>query len=159
MARDMENIVIENARLIFRNFTGEASKFNRDGCRNFCVVIEDPEDAENLRSLGWNVRERPPREEGDDVLYYLQVTVGFGAYPPAVWLISGHRKTQLTEANIATLDFIDIKTADVVIRPYCWDVNGKSGVKAYLKAAYITQDSDGFAEKYADLEMSESTPW
>ena len=31
MSKRTENIVIENARLIFKNFAGEESKFNRKG--------------------------------------------------------------------------------------------------------------------------------
>ena len=54
------NIVMENARLIFKNFSGEESKFNRKGNRNFCVVL-DPEVADDLIKDGWNVRFLRPR--------------------------------------------------------------------------------------------------
>ena len=43
-----ENLVIENARLLFRNFSGRESKYNRAGQRNFCVYIEDAADAQKL---------------------------------------------------------------------------------------------------------------
>ena len=44
-----KNLVMENARLIFRNFSGNETRFNRNGNRNFCVIIDNPEQAEELR--------------------------------------------------------------------------------------------------------------
>ena len=39
---------IDDARIIHRNFSGVGSKFNREGDRNFSIIIEDEEQARAL---------------------------------------------------------------------------------------------------------------
>lgn len=151
MNKKLDNIVVENARLIFKNFAGEESKFNRAGNRNFCVIL-DGDSAEDLRQMGWNVKALRPREDEDEPTYYLQVTVAFGNFPPKVVMISGKTKTVLDEESINTLDYAEIANVDLIIRPYHWEVNGKEGIKAYLKTMYVTIEQDVFAGKYECLD-------
>lgn len=151
MARANNNIIIENARLIFKNFAGEQTKYNRAGNRNFCVIL-DHEVARDLLDDGWNVRYLNPREDEDEPTPYLQVAVAFGNIPPKITMISGKTKTPINEDTIDTLDYAEIANVDLIIRPYNWEVNGKTGVKAYLKTMYVEIEQDVFASKYDCLD-------
>jgi hypothetical protein len=151
MNERINDIVIENAHIIFRNFSGEESKFNREGNKNFCVVIDDPEQAQMLAEDGWNVKILRPREEGDEPTHYIQVTVSYANVPPHVMLIASHNKTILDDESIGTLDFAEFKNVDLIIRAYQWSINNKSGVKAYLKSMYVTINEDPLAEKYTNI--------
>ena len=149
----LSDISISGARLLFKNFSGKPGDFNPAGNRNFCVAL-DPDIAEQLREDGWNVKQSKSKEEGLPPLLYLPVTVRFSNYPPKIVMITSHGKTKIDEDEVNTLDWADIKNADVVINPYQYEVNGRSGVKAYLKALYITIEEDEFESKYMDVPDS-----
>jgi hypothetical protein len=154
--RNTEKLVIENARIIFRNFSGKESKFNKDGNRNFCVIIDDPAQAQSLAEGGWNVRILNPRDTDDEPLHYLQVSVGFDYFPPKIYLLTSKSKTELDEASLESLDYAEIKSVDLSIRPYHWEVNGKSGIKAYLKTLYVTIEEDEFQDKHYHESYAEA---
>lgn len=148
-----KNIVIENARIGFRNFSGKEGKFNPAGRRNFCVFLET-DLAKELDSDGWNVRWLQPRDETEEPQPYLQVAVSFDNIPPKVILVTKKSKTPLDESSVDILDWAEIENVDLIIRPYNWDVNGKGGVKAYIKTMYVTIVEDEFESKYYDVPDS-----
>lgn len=145
-----ETLLIEDARLMFRNFAGKQQQFNNAGDRNFCVLL-DPPLAEKLTKDGWNVKFLKPREEGDEPTPYIQVKVEYEkGRPPRCVLVSSKGRNDLGASEVEILDAIDIKKADILIRPYHWQVNENSGIKAYLKTAFITMNEDELELMYAD---------
>ncbi len=150
MNKALDNLVIENARIIFRNFSGKEGKYNREGQRNFCVIIDDEKLAGTLAKDGWNVKALQPHDENEAPRHYISVAVSFKNSPPKIYMVARKKKTLLDEETVNTLDYADIHSADIVISPYLWEVNGKTGVKAYLKTMYVTIEEDVFADKYEE---------
>ena len=172
---DME---VSNAEIIFRNFSGRATDYNREGDRNFSVVISNPEQAVQMFNMGWNVQIRPKdantriemknacrtfeerieflrqRGELEDALFHLKVTVSYkyDDKAPKVWLYrtAVKKRELMKESNIGTLDKAEIENIDIVINPSFWQKNGRSGYMAFLKEAHVTIKESSFVEKYKD---------
>ena len=145
---------IDDARIVYRNFSGAPSKFNREGDRNFAVVIETQEQADALIAEGWNVKIKAPRDEGEDPFIYLPVKIKFNDRGPSVYLRSGKAMRKLSEDTVDVLDNVDILSVSMDLRPYDWEVNGKSGRTAYLQSINVTQEVDRFADMYAEVNDS-----
>lgn len=149
----MSEVTLENCRIVFRNFEGRETEFNREGDRNFHILLNDAE-AEAMLKDRWNVKHLKVREEGETPQAHIQVTVQYKGRPPEIYMIGEQtrKRTHLTEDTVEILDWVDIAMVDLILNPYEWVVNGKSGVKAYLKKMFITIKEDPLELKYAALE-------
>lgn len=150
MAPNDNTVTMEGVRIVFRNFSGKEGMYNREGDRNFSVLLDD-EIAEKMEADGWNIKRLKPREEGDEPQPYLQVSVNFRGRPPRIVMITSRGRTILGEDEVALLDWADISNVDLIVRPYEWAVNSKTGIKAYLQSIYVTIEEDDLERKYADL--------
>lgn len=150
MAAGDGTVVMENVRIIFRNFAGREGMYNREGDRNFCVLLDD-ETAGMMLKDGWNVKTLTAREEDEDDQAYLQISVNFKGKPPRVVMITSRGRTTLDEDSVELLDWADIRIADLIVRPYEWAVNGKTGIKAYLQSIFVTIDEDALELKYSEV--------
>jgi hypothetical protein len=146
-------VLMEGVRIIFRNFSGKEGQYNREGDRNFAVLLDDTV-ANAMAEDGWNVKWLKPREESEDEEQqaYLQVSVNFKGRPPRIVLVTSRGRTNLDEGSVEMLDWADIKAADLIVRPYEWSVNGKNGIKAYLQSIYVTIEEDALELKYAAMD-------
>lgn len=151
-------VLIEDARIVFKNFKGEEGPFNREGDRNFAVLLDDAL-ADELKADGWNVKYLKVREEnaaeGETPQAYVQVSVGYKNKPPNITLITSKNRTHLGEDEVEMLDWADIAHIDLIFQPYNWVVQEGTdrearGVKAYLKTMFVTIHEDELELKYAE---------
>ena len=151
---DDNTVLMEGVRLIFRNFAGKEDQYNKAGDRNFAVVLDNPV-AEAMAADGWNIKWLKPREEdeGETETPYLPVSLRFDVFPPNVVLVTSGSRTTLDESTIEMLDFADIINVDLIVRPYEWLVNGKGGIKAYVKTMFVTIEEDALVKKYNEQDM------
>jgi hypothetical protein len=155
MPANDNTVLMEGVKIIFRNFSGKEGQYNREGDRNFAVLLDD-EVAEAMASDGWNVKWLKPREDDEDEKEqaYLSVSLNFSkGRPPRVVMVTSRGRTVLGENEVELLDWADITNVDLIIRPYEWTVSGKSGVKAYLQSIYVTIEEDPLERKYSDLDQ------
>lgn len=142
------NRTLEDITIAFRNFAGKGDVYNREGVRNFAVFL-DPDTAAEMIAEGWNVKHLRVREEGDEPQAYIQATVSYKNRPPKICMVTSKSMTYLTEEEVELLDWADIETADVVLNPYEWEVNGRGGTKAYVHSLYVKIVEDYLQAKWS----------
>ena len=165
---------IDDARITYKNFTGAASKFNREGERDFTLIITDgtitdrngrtydataDEIAEALMNdtnrygAGWNVKIKPPRMEGERPFMSLKVKVRFTEWGPNCYLISRGNKVRLEEDTVHRLDKVAIGGCNLDIRPYDDVISGRPFRSAQLQGIEVYQRiQDRFAEEEYPME-------
>jgi hypothetical protein len=156
MPQPDNTVMMEGVRIIFRNFSGKEGQFNREGDRNFAVLLDEAV-ATAMAEDDWNVKWLNPREgeeEGETPQAYLPVSVNFKGRPPRIVLITSRGRTNLDEDSVEMLDWADIINVDLIVRPYAWNVNDKTGIKAYLQSIYVTIEEDALEQKYSEMHPS-----
>ena len=163
------DLVIRGARIGTgkgRNFSGQkrvvnGQVMNSEGNRNFLLML-DNEVAGPMIEDGWNVKFTHPRDEDEEPTPYISVDANFGKFPPEVWKKTpSSNPVKLDEEDMAALDEDHIIEANVVVHPRRYDVQGKVGVKAYLRRLLVTVAEDEFADYFAKntpYEDEESFP-
>ena len=146
-------VLMEGVRIIFRNFSGREGQYNREGDRNFAVLLDDKV-ANAMAEDNWNVKWLRPRNEDEEETpqAYLPIAVNFKGRPPRIVLVTSRGRTHLDEDSIEMLDWADILNVDLIVRPYEWTVNNKSGIKAYLQSLYVTIEEDALEMKYSEQD-------
>ena len=142
-------LLIEDGRILYRNFSGTASDFNHEGDRNFNIIIDDPELAQRMTEDGWNVKAKLPRDPQDTVTHHIKVNVNYrSSRGPRIFVHSNGIMRELTVETVNELDQADIVSCDALISPFHWERNGSSGLSAYLDTLHVVLREDPFMHKY-----------
>lgn len=149
---------IENAQLIFKNFSGAPDKFDKVGSPNFHIRVDETL-ADELRGLGLNVKplRTHPDDPDDEQFYHIKVKMNFDSRrPPRVVLVTDDgiksRRQELDKDTVRILDGAHITLADLTLNLYEWEVNGQTGVTPYLQTLYATIELDPIEAKYMSQE-------
>lgn len=137
-----KDLIINNANIGrggFRNFAGERGMYNAEGDRSFTILFDEAT-GHYVESLGWPVKWRGPRQEGDEPMGLFTVAIWLNnpRFPTKITLKSGNHETELDESNMSILDVSDIETAKVVVRPYNWTKGDRTGTKPVLRDLEVT---------------------
>jgi hypothetical protein len=164
-SRYIEDVQLDNVRVVFKNFTGREEAYNAEGQRNFHVVLPE-ETAEKMIADGWNVKKKDPREEGEKPFYHMKVKVSFKVKPPRVTMVTKKwnpeleqqtaMRTLLTEDLLMLLDHAEFDRVDMILNASRWEIRGEKGVTAYLKTGFFFIHQDPLEERYASIPDQES---
>ena len=160
------NLVIEGAKLVFRNFAGVEKQYNEKGKRNVQVVVPD-EVVESLRADGWNVTTRViPAIDQEKPTNLLKLNLNYRVNPdgtpdgrnPKFYIISGDKKVRTLPTmkdlgdgmSPCIYDQCKITNCDIEVRPYHYDKNNPNKVSAYIEQINIEIALSALDLKYYD---------
>jgi len=141
-------IRVSDAEIAFKNFAGQARRFNAAGARNFHLVL-DTDTAINLENLGWNISWHDPKREDEIRWASLKVAVRFDMFPPTITAktIGTNVRVPLNESTVGVLDWAELDHIRLMITASFWEnAKGEHGYKAYLSRMIAVIDPD-------DLDM------
>lgn len=146
------DITLQNAQIIYKNFEGREEQFNAEGQRYFHVLL-DVATADILEREGYNIKRKPPLEEGGEPFIHMKIKVNFKGRPPTVALISRSKGTRntLDEDTVQLADHADFEKIDMTISPYDWKLkSGQTGRTAYLQSFYGVLYENPLDQLYAE---------
>ena len=162
---DIPDITVREAEVRYLNFEGRATMYKEAGNRSFQLIL--PEDvADDMAKQGWNVKMTNPRRDATDEEResfeprpYIEVAVSYkyDEMAPKVVLVTDSVQTLLNADTAFLVDQADIIRFDCVINASRWEVGSKSGIKAYLKKAYITIQEDDLDSEYSHIPIAGTT--
>lgn len=165
----MNNVIIENAEIIFSNFSGREGRYNREGNRCFSVMVPDESLAMQLKEDGWNIKERFINDEPTGRYYINGVNINFDYYiKPVIVYVSNGNEIVLTEELLnsgiaAQLDGRGAERYDVSIRPSARKrPDGTVGIKGYVDEMRIVAKKSLFGqhtENNYELPDDEALPF
>lgn len=150
-------VEIDDARICYRHFSGDADRYHKTGDRDFSLIIPNQEIADALIDAGFYVKIKAPKEDGDQAFMYLKIIVNFNERGPKIYLTSGKNRNLLDETTVRRLDRIDIRSVNLDIQrgKEPWENNGTTGYATYLRSMEVIQEVDRFAARYAEEESPE----
>ncbi len=157
-----KRITVRNAVIMYKNFSGRKTDFNREGNRNFCLCLTT-EAADRLLEEGLNVKERiRDGESSEDSLKYITIKVNLNSeYPPTIATygtkLDGTKyKKVLTAETLGSLDFASFERVDLTFKLFHTVVLDKARTSAYLDdLRVVLRPSDLYGGYYAEYEEAD----
>lgn len=156
-------LFIDNAKVLRNtNFKGEERRrngrvVNDAGSRGFCVIIDDPDEAQRLADDGWKVTIKTGLEDEEGNILppfsFLPVKIGF-QYPPKEIIMETESGVETTlydvrhrdEDAIGVLDDFDIVYVDLSLSHGKRDENGRW--TAYVHQLYAKVEENRWEAKH-----------
>lgn len=157
--RVQDDLTLRNCKIIWRNFAGAEKPFNPAGKRNFSVELTDAQ-AKVLLEMGWMPKVVKSTADEPEPTWHLPVTVLYRPDSgPSITFIteSTKNRTPIDEELVGLVDRARFDATHVTLSPYNWSVQGKSGVKAYLRTFYGVLHEDPLDLEYADYTLEGQT--
>ena len=142
---------IDSPELFMINFSGRPTDNNPQGHRQFSMVIPSEEMAEDMKADGWSVWYTKESDKYGGPKPCITVEMRFHHEKDLEYLNPKiYRCTRkkpegvlLTEDLVSDLDRDEIEDTILWINPSRWNVNGKTGIKAYVDSLWVkVEDSD-----------------